>query len=103
MELQVRKDCFRYKMLLRLLRSIFVLVFATMFPETEKHGKIDREHVSATMFPEVDKYGNIDRKHNVSATSGEASSTFGHTNAYFSVFINRIRNLFLKKWIMIMI
>ena len=25
--------------------------------------------VSATMFPEVDKHGNIDKKHNVSATT----------------------------------
>ena len=28
---------------------------------------------------------------------GEASPTFGHANAIFSVFINRKRNLFLKK------
>ena len=31
------------------------------------------------------------------AISGEASSTFGHANANFSVFIDRIRNQFLKK------
>ena len=30
-------------------------------------------------------------------TSGEASPTFGHANANFSVFIDRIRNQFLKK------
>ena len=30
-------------------------------------------------------------------TSGEASSTFGHVNANFFVFIDRIRNQFLKK------
>ena len=29
--------------------------------------------------------------------SGEASPTFGHANANFSVFIDRIRNQFLKK------
>ena len=29
--------------------------------------------------------------------SGEASPTFGHANANFSVFIDRIRNRFLKK------
>ena len=29
--------------------------------------------------------------------SGEVCSTFGHTNANFSVFIDRIRNQFLKK------
>ena len=29
--------------------------------------------------------------------SGEASPIFGHTNANFSVFIDRIRNLFPKK------
>ena len=29
--------------------------------------------------------------------SGEASPTFGHANANFSVFIERIRNQFLKK------
>ena len=69
-----------------------------MFPETEKQENIDREHnVSATMLPEVDKHGNIDRKHNVSATSGEASPTFGDASANFSVFINRIRNLFVKE------
>ena len=28
---------------------------------------------------------------------GEASPTFGHANANFSVFIDRIRNKFLKK------
>ena len=28
--------------------------------------------------------------------SGEASPTFGHANANFSVFIDRIRNQFLK-------
>ena len=32
-----------------------------------------------------------------SSTSGEASPTFGHANANFSVFINRIRNQFPKK------
>ena len=31
------------------------------------------------------------------AISGEASLTFGHANANFSVFIDRIRNQFLKK------
>ena len=31
------------------------------------------------------------------ATSGEASPTFGHANANFSVFIDHIRNQFLKK------
>ena len=31
------------------------------------------------------------------AISGEASPTFGHANANFSVFIDRIRNQFLKK------
>ena len=30
-------------------------------------------------------------------TSDEASPTFGHANANFSVFIDRIRNQFLKK------
>ena len=35
--------------------------------------------------------------------SGEASPTFGHANANFSVFTDRIRNEFLKKSIMIMI
>ena len=30
-------------------------------------------------------------------TSGEASPTFGHANANFSVFIDRIRNQFLKE------
>ena len=29
--------------------------------------------------------------------SGEASPTFGHTNANLSVFVDRIRNQFLKK------
>ena len=29
--------------------------------------------------------------------SGEASPTFGHANANFSVFTDRIRNQFLKK------
>ena len=29
--------------------------------------------------------------------SGEVSPTFGHANANFSVFIDRIRNQFLKK------
>ena len=29
--------------------------------------------------------------------SGEASPTFGHANANFSLFIDRIRNQFLKK------
>ena len=29
--------------------------------------------------------------------NGEASLTFGHANANFSVFIDRIRNQFLKK------
>ena len=29
--------------------------------------------------------------------SGEASPTFGHANANYSVFIDRIRNQFLKK------
>ena len=32
--------------------------------------------------------------------SGEASPTFGHANTNFSVFIDRIRNKFLKKLIM---
>ena len=36
-------------------------------------------------------------------TSGEASQTFGHANANFSVFIDRIRGQFLKKCVMIMI
>ena len=31
------------------------------------------------------------------AISGEASPTFGHENANFSMFIDRIRNQFLKK------
>ena len=31
------------------------------------------------------------------AISGEASPTFGHANAIFSVFIDRIRSQFLKK------
>ena len=31
------------------------------------------------------------------AISGEASPTFGHANANFSVFVDRIRNQFLKK------
>ena len=35
--------------------------------------------------------------------SGEATPTFGHANANFSVFINHIRKYFLKKLIMIMI
>ena len=35
--------------------------------------------------------------------SGEASPTFGHANANFSVFIERIRNQFLKKLIITMI
>ena len=39
----------------------------------------------------------------VAGISGEASPTFGHANANFSVFIGRIRNQFLKKRIMIMI
>ena len=30
-------------------------------------------------------------------SSGEASPTFGHANANFSVFVDRIRNQFLKK------
>ena len=29
--------------------------------------------------------------------SGEASPTFGHANANFSVFLHRVRNQFLKK------
>ena len=33
----------------------------------------------------------------LTALSGEASPTFGHANANFSVFIDRIRNQFLKK------
>ena len=37
------------------------------------------------------------------AISGEASPTFGHANANFSVFINSTRNQFLKKLIMIII
>ena len=36
-------------------------------------------------------------------SSGEASLTFGHTNANFSVFMDCIKNQFLKKLIMIMI
>ena len=36
-------------------------------PKMNKQGNTDT-HDSATMFPEVDKHGNIDRKHNVSAT-----------------------------------
>ena len=35
------------------------------------------------------------------ADSGETSPTFGHANANFSVSIDRIRNQFLKKLIMI--
>ena len=34
---------------------------------------------------------------------GEASLTFGHANAKFSVFIDRTGNEFLRKWILIMI
>ena len=34
---------------------------------------------------------------NDSASSGEGSPTFGYANANFSVFIDRIRNQFLKK------
>ena len=40
------------------------------------------------------------RKNRVCITlrnSGEACPIFGHANAHFSVFINRIRNKFLKK------
>ena len=33
----------------------------------------------------------------IGLTSGEASPTFGHANANFSVFIDRIRNQFVKK------
>ena len=36
-------------------------------------------------------------KKNALASSGEASPTFVHANANFSVFIDRIRNQFLKK------
>ena len=32
-----------------------------------------------------------------STISGEANPTFGHANANFSVFIDRIRNQFVKK------
>ena len=37
------------------------------------------------------------------AASGEARSTFGHANANFSVFIDRIKDQFSKKYVMIMI
>ena len=39
----------------------------------------------------------------IALISGEASPTFGHANAFFSVFIDRVRSQFLKKLIMIMI
>ena len=58
----------------RTIRKAFACTFSTMKP---LHGKLN--------------------------ISGEASPTFGHANANFSVFIDRIRNQFLKKWIMIMI
>ena len=35
--------------------------------------------------------------------NGEASLTFGHANANFSMFIDRVRSQFLKKWIMIIV
>ena len=39
----------------------------------------------------------ISKEVNLLAISGDASPTFGHANANFSVFIDRIRNQFLKK------
>ena len=41
---------------------------------------------------------NISTNHQRISTSGGASPTaFGHANANFSVFVDRIRNQFLKK------
>ena len=42
-------------------------------------------------------YYNLLKQLVASLCSGEASPAFGHANANFSVFIDRIRNQFLKK------
>ena len=58
-------------------------------------GKVDHQALSYVKVLSETRL--LRRSHNIIRTGDEASSTFGDTNTNFSVYINRIRNQFLKK------